>query len=47
MKAKGSGQSTLLLLGIIDILSKAKVTYAVVGAFAASFYGVIRVQYGC
>ena len=42
MKAKGRGQSALLLLDVIDILLKEKVPYAVVGAFAASFYGVIR-----
>jgi predicted nucleotidyltransferase len=42
MKAKKSGQSVLLFLNIADILSKEKVPYAVVGAFAASFYGVIR-----
>ncbi|MDP2922809.1 MAG: hypothetical protein Q8O30_03700 [Candidatus Omnitrophota bacterium] len=42
MKAKNSGQSALLLLDVIDVLSKEKVPYAVIGAFAASFYGVIR-----
>lgn len=42
MKAKGRGQSALLLLDVINILLKEKVPYAVVGAFAASFYGVIR-----
>ncbi len=42
MKPKGKGQSVLLLLDIIDILLKKKVPYAVIGAFAASFYGVIR-----
>ncbi len=42
MRAKGSGQSALLLLDVIDILLKKKVPYAVIGAFAASFHGVIR-----
>jgi predicted nucleotidyltransferase len=42
MRAKGSGQSSLLLLDVIDILLKKKVPYAVIGAFAASFYGAVR-----
>jgi len=42
MRAKGSGQSALLLLDVVDILLKKKIPYAVIGAFAASFYGVIR-----
>lgn len=42
MRAKGSGQSVLLLLDVIDILLKEKIPYAIIGAFAASFYGVIR-----
>ena len=42
MKIKGPGESFLLLLNIIKILNKYKIPYAVVGAFAASFYGVVR-----
>jgi hypothetical protein len=42
MRTNGSGQSSLLLLDIIDILLKKNIPYAVIGAFAASFYGVIR-----
>ena len=42
MRATSSGQSTLLLLDVVDILAKEKVPYAVVGAFAASFYGTVR-----
>lgn len=42
MKTKGSGQSALLLLDVIDVLNKFKISYAVVEALAASFYGVVR-----
>ncbi len=41
-QAKGPGQSALLLLDVIRILESRNIPYAVVGAFAASFYGVIR-----
>lgn len=42
MRAKGPGQSALLLLDVIDALGKLRISYAIVGAFAASFYGVVR-----
>jgi len=42
MRAKGPGQSALLLLDVIDVLNLLHVSYAIVGAFAASFYGVVR-----
>ncbi len=42
MKAKGSGQSSLLLLDVIIVLDKLDIPYAIVGAMAASFYGVVR-----
>lgn len=42
MRAKGPGQSTLLLLDVITVLNKLHVSYAIIGAFAASFYGVVR-----
>jgi len=42
MKAKGPGQSVLLLLDVINILDRFHVPYAVIGAFAASFHGVVR-----
>jgi len=32
----------LLLLDVVDLLSKKNIPYAIIGAFAASFYGVIR-----
>ncbi|MBI3318746.1 MAG: nucleotidyltransferase [Candidatus Omnitrophica bacterium] len=41
-RAKAPGQSALLLLDVIAVLNKHRVPYAVVGAFAASFYGVVR-----
>jgi hypothetical protein len=42
MRADHKGQSALLLLDVIDLLAKEKLPYVVVGAFAASFYGVVR-----
>ena len=42
MRATASGQSALLLLDVIDMLNRLRVPYAIVGAFAASFYGVVR-----
>lgn len=32
----------MLLLDVIDVLSEFKIPYAIIGAFAASFYGVVR-----
>lgn len=42
MRAKRPGESALLLLDVIDGLNAAKVSYAVVGAMAASVHGVVR-----
>ncbi len=42
MKARGPGQSALLLLDVAQLLVKEKVKYAVVGAMAAAVYGAIR-----
>ena len=42
MRTTDSGQSPLLLLDILEILKKEKVNYAVIGALAASFYGIVR-----
>ena len=42
MRTSASGESTLLLLDVVQVLCKEKVDYAVVGAMAASVYGVIR-----
>lgn len=42
MRATGPGQSVLLLLDVIDVLNTLHVPYAIVGAFATSFYGVVR-----
>ncbi len=41
-QAKGPGQSALLLLDVIGILDKRRIPYAIIGAFAASFYGMVR-----
>jgi predicted nucleotidyltransferase len=42
MKARGPGQSPLLLLDVAAVLAKEEVEYAVVGAVAASVHGSIR-----
>jgi len=42
MKINGRGESALLLLQVIKVLDRCKIPYAIVGAFAASFYGVVR-----
>ena len=42
MKISGPGESSLLLLKVIKLLNKLRIPYAIVGAFAASFYGLVR-----
>jgi predicted nucleotidyltransferase len=42
MPTTGPGQSSLLLLDVIDVLNKERILYVIVGAFAVSFYGVVR-----
>ena len=42
MKPTAPGQSAVLLLDVIESLEKLDIPYAVVGALAASFYGLIR-----
>jgi hypothetical protein len=42
MKATGPDQSAQLLLDITDFLRRVGVLYAIVGAFAVSFYGIPR-----
>ena len=42
MKIRSSGESPLLLLNIIKLLNRLRIPYAIVGAFAASFYGWVR-----
>ena len=42
MRAKGRGQSLLLLLDVIDALEEQGIEYAVVGALAASVFGTVR-----
>lgn len=42
MKARGPGQSALLLLDVVAVLAKEKTAYAVIGALAASVHGSIR-----
>jgi hypothetical protein len=42
MRTRRSGESALLLLDAIDVLSLVKAPYAVVGAMAASVHGVVR-----
>jgi hypothetical protein len=42
MKTTKAGQSSLLLLDVIATLKKLNIDYAVIGALAASFHGVVR-----
>jgi hypothetical protein len=42
MRTRASGESALLLLDVVRVLGKEQVDYAIVGAMAASVYGVIR-----
>jgi predicted nucleotidyltransferase len=42
MRAKASGESTLLLVDAVQVLRAAQVDYAIIGAMAASVHGVIR-----
>lgn len=42
MKARGPGQSALLLLDVAAILTQRQIDYAVIGAMAASVHGTIR-----
>jgi len=42
MRTSASGESALLLLDVVQVLDKERVGYAIVGAMAASVYGVIR-----
>lgn len=42
MKTTAPGQSALLLLDVIDVLNERHIPYAIIGAFAASFYGMVR-----
>ena len=42
MRTQRSGESALLLLDAIELLKRADVPYAVIGAMAASVHGVVR-----
>jgi len=42
MRAKASGESTLLLVDAVQVLRASQVDYAIIGAMAASVHGVIR-----
>ncbi len=46
MRTDKGGQSALLLLDVVEILRREKVTYAVIGAFALTVLGVIRATTG-
>lgn len=45
MRTTGPGQSALLLLDVVELLVSEKIEYAVVGAMAASVYGVMRASF--
>lgn len=42
MRTRGPGESALLLLDVVDILSAENAKYAVIGAMAGSVHGVVR-----
>lgn len=42
MRTKGPGESALLLLDAVGLLTSEGVDYAVIGAMAASYHGVVR-----
>jgi hypothetical protein len=42
MTARAPGQSALLLLDVVQVLTKANIDYAVIGAMAAAVHGSIR-----
>jgi len=42
MRTTGGGQSALLLFDAIGVLNRETISYAVVGAMAASVHGVVR-----
>lgn len=42
MSTTGPGQSASLLLDVIGVLQERRIPYAVIGAMAASFHGVVR-----
>jgi predicted nucleotidyltransferase len=42
VRTTGPGQSALLILDVVEILTHEKVDYAVIGAMAASIHGVVR-----
>ena len=46
MRPTEDGQSFLLLLDAIDVFESERIPYAVIGAVAASFYGVVRASLG-
>jgi hypothetical protein len=42
MRTNRSGESALLLLDVVDLLTGQKIEYAVIGALAASIHGAVR-----
>ena len=42
MRTRQAGESALLLLDAVDLLERAGISYAVVGAMAAAVHGVVR-----
>ena len=42
MRTSGAGQSALLLLDVVDLLTSENINYALIGAMAASAHGVVR-----
>ena len=44
MRPSRSGESALLLLDVVDLLTGTRVEYAVIGALAASVHGAVRAR---
>jgi hypothetical protein len=42
VRSGAAGESALLLLDVVDLLNKHHISYAVIGALAASVHGVVR-----
>ncbi len=45
MRTTGSGESALLLLDAVDVLTADGINYAVVGAMAGSVHGIVRASF--
>jgi len=42
MRTRGAGESALLLMDVVELLAHRRISYAVIGALAASVHGAVR-----